>query len=65
MIDALCLGSALELGAPSQIWARSNRRDSVMQNAIDSAGFVGNERAEAAFELHLAIVVMGLADTLA
>ena len=64
MIDALCLGSALELGAPAQIWARSDQPDSVMQNAIDAAGFTGNERADAAFELHLAIVVKGLAATL-
>jgi AcrR family transcriptional regulator len=63
MIDALCLGSALDLGAPSTIWQRSDEHRSALQNAVDNAT-LGDDRAEQAFQLHLSLIIAGLTDLL-
>jgi len=63
MIDALCLGSALDLGAPSTIWRRSDEHRSALQNAVDNAT-LGDDRAEQAFQLHLSLIIAGLTDLL-
>ena len=61
MLDNLCLGAALDVGAPSVIWEDNPALDSPLQTALASTT-LGPDRAEQGFELALALTVRGLAD---
>ena len=64
MLDNLCLGAALDVGAPSVIWDDNPAIDSPMQTALGRAT-LGADRAERGFELGLALTLRGLAELLA
>jgi AcrR family transcriptional regulator len=61
MLDTLCLGAALDVGAPSSVWDQPLDRRSPLQHAIASTRFE-NGRSEAAFALQLSWVIDGMAD---
>lgn len=63
MLDNLCLGAALDVGAPSVIWQDNPALDSPLQTALGSAT-LGSDRAEKGFELGLSLTVRGLAELL-
>jgi hypothetical protein len=56
MLDALCLGAALDVGAPSIVWDQPGDRESALHTAIASAAFDGH-RSEAAFSLQLEWII--------
>ena len=63
MLDTLCLGAALDLGAPSVIW-EVNGRDSALSRAL--AGATSDvDRSTQAFEIQLGLIVQELANRLA
>ena len=61
MLDNLCLGAALDVGAPSNVWDQPPDRQSPLQHAIASTRFE-NGRSEAAFALQLSWVIDGMAE---
>ena len=61
MLDNLCLGAALDVGAPSVIWEDNPTLDSPMQTALGRAT-LGSDRAEKGFELGLSLTIRGLAE---
>ncbi|WP_395726936.1 TetR/AcrR family transcriptional regulator [Nakamurella sp.] len=63
MLDTLCLGAALDVGAPSVIWEESPGLDSPLQTALGRAT-LGPDRAEKGFELGLSLTIRGLAEML-
>lgn len=63
MLDNLCLGAALDVGAPSVIWDDSPALDSPLQIALGRAT-LGPDRAEKGFELGLSLTIRGLAELL-
>ncbi len=63
MLDNLCLGAALDVGAPSVIWQDNPALDSPMQTALERAT-LGPDRAEKGFELALSLTLRGLAELL-
>jgi len=63
MLDTLCLGAALDVGAPSDVWAQPLDRQSPLQRAIAATQFE-NGRSEAAFTLQLAWIIDGMAGLL-
>lgn len=58
MLDTLCLGAALDLGAPSVIWEVGGR-DSAMSRALADAG-PGVDRSNRAFDIQLELIVAEL-----
>ena len=64
MLDNLCLGAALDVGAPSVIWDDNPALDSPLQAAL-TRSTLGADRAEQGFELGLALTIRGLAERLA
>jgi AcrR family transcriptional regulator len=64
MLDNLCLGAALDVGAPSVIWDDNPSLDSPLQTALAGAT-LGTDRAEKGFEFGLALTLRGLAELLA
>lgn len=63
MLDNLCLGAALDVGAPSVIWENNPALDSPLQTALGKAT-VGPDRAERGFELGLSATIRVLAELL-
>ncbi|HEY5882843.1 MAG TPA: TetR/AcrR family transcriptional regulator C-terminal domain-containing protein [Nakamurella sp.] len=63
MLDNLCLGAALDVGAPSVIWEDSPALDSPLQAALARAT-LGADRAEQGFEMGLNLTIRGLAEML-
>jgi hypothetical protein len=61
MLDTLCLGAALDVGAPSVVWDQPPDRQSPMQHAIAATRFK-NGRSETAFALQLSWIVDGMAE---
>ena len=61
MLDTLCLGAALDVGAPSIVWDQPPDGQSPLQHAIASTRFEGG-RSEAAFALQLSCVIDGMAE---
>lgn len=61
MLDNLCLGAALDVGAPSVIWQDNPALDSPLQTALGRAT-LGPDRAERGFELGLSLTIRGLAE---
>jgi AcrR family transcriptional regulator len=59
MLDNLCIGAALDLAAPSVVWAVDDR-SSALGRALSGAPS-DRDRQERAFELQLSLVVDGLA----
>ena len=64
MLDTLCLGAALDVGAPSIVWDQPGDRESVLHKAIGSAAFDG-DRSEVAFALQLEWIIQGMSRMLA
>ena len=58
MLDNLCIGAALDLAAPSVVWAVDDR-DSALRRALTHADPTLN-RPDRAFEHQLALIVRGL-----
>ena len=63
MLDTLCLGAALDLGAPSVIWDHSGR-DTALTRASTGAT-PGVDRPQHAFEVQLSLIVDALSRQLA
>ena len=63
MLDTLCLGAALDLGAPSVIW-EVNGRTSALSRALSGA-MSDVDRTTQAFEIQLGLIVQELANRLA
>jgi hypothetical protein len=66
MLDNLCLGAALDVGAPSVIWADTGRADSPLQRVLAQATLPDGPdgRSGRAFELELSSIVRGMAELL-
>jgi len=58
MLDNLCLGAALDLGAPSDVWAATDR-DSELARAATEA--THRDTSDAAFDRQLRLIVTDLA----
>jgi AcrR family transcriptional regulator len=67
MLDNLCLGAALDVGAPSVIWEDTGRGDSPLRQVLAQASLPDGPdgRSGQAFELELSYIVSGMADLLA
>jgi AcrR family transcriptional regulator len=67
MLDNLCLGAALDVGAPSVIWEDTGRGDSPLRQVLAQASLPDGPdgRSGQAFELELSYIVGGMADLLA
>lgn len=63
VLDNLCLGAALDVGAPSVIWQDDPAIESPLQTALGRAT-LGPDRAERGFELGLSLTIRGLAELL-
>lgn len=61
MLDNLCLGAALDVGAPSVIWQNDPALDSPLRTAL-GRGTLSLDRAEKGFELGLSLTLRGLAE---
>ena len=64
MLDTLCLGAALDVGAPSIVWDQPGDRESALHKAIGNAAFDG-DRSEVAFALQLEWIIQGMSRMLA
>ena len=56
-VDSFVLGSALDLAAPEQVWASADEANDAMRAALETSGA---DRADAAFEFGLAVLIAGL-----
>ncbi|GAA0314385.1 TetR/AcrR family transcriptional regulator [Kineococcus aurantiacus] len=60
VLDCFVLGSALDAGAPVQVWADSGREDSRLSRAIRATRAQPGDRSERAFLLGLESLLTGL-----
>ena len=58
MLDTLCLGAALDLGAPSEVWAAIDRESTLTRSL---AGKSHTELSRTAFDRQLRLIVADLA----
>jgi AcrR family transcriptional regulator len=67
MLDNLCLGAALDVGAPSVIWDDTGRADSPLPQVLAQASLPDGPdgRSKQAFELELSFIVLGMTGMLA
>ncbi|MEV6342983.1 TetR/AcrR family transcriptional regulator [Actinoplanes sp. NPDC051851] len=62
ILDCFILGSALDAGAPLDVWAASDDPDSVLGSAIHASRALPGDRSQGSFEIGLRILLTGLAD---
>ncbi|XVU28516.1 TetR/AcrR family transcriptional regulator [Actinoplanes sp. CA-054009] len=62
ILDCLVLGSALDAGAPLDVWAASPDPSSALGTAIRAAQADPGDRSQRSFEIGLRIVLTGLAE---
>jgi len=60
VLDCLVLGSALDAGAPVEVWADGGAATPAMGRALRAAGTLAGERSEESFEIGLSSVLAGL-----
>ena len=60
MLDNLCLGAALDLAAPPEIWSADNR-DTALTRALAAAPDPDRDRSRRAFERQLEVIIASLA----
>lgn len=60
VLDCLVLGSALDAGAPVEVWADGGATTPAMGRALRAAAALAGDRSEESFELGLSSVLTGL-----
>jgi len=64
VLDCLVLGSALDAGAPVEVWADGGEATPAMGRALGAVRDQEGDRSEEAFELGLAAVLSGIGTAL-
>jgi hypothetical protein len=59
MLDNLCLGAALDLAAPSEVWT-ADGRDTALTRALAAAPDPDRERSRRTFERQLELIITSL-----